>query len=302
MITRVAVAKPYKSNLLVTGSINPEQRRFPSSFGRDENRWSQQSFGGATEKDLLSPMRRLLSLFAWFVQPLQGDRSTTQEVGDSFKRLPPRKEISFQATITPSRRRSLSPISLAPVTFGATSPIEGVRVGKVNIIRRADGKQIKAVVTYAKETASSYDPLSEHTYNIYVKGTKVGYTNLEKETGRIYVRYMEAPGNDTYKLIGTRLHQIAIEDSLSRGFGGRVSLFSLSEAACFHYKSGFRSRSRRENREIAQAIQKARREGVEKPDFDYSLDMYLPYSQIQLWKRRIARAPILEKAKLQHIA
>lgn len=204
---------------------------------------------------------------------------------------------------TLARQKAGSPAVANTFTALRFAAIEGIPVGKATLIRRRSGKEVEATVTltHGKEKYAHLSGTADE-YAIYVRNKKVGSTELDLEKDHVWVRYMEAPGNDRYKLIGTNLHQIAVEHSLAKGLMGKVALYSLSDAVGFHYKSGFRSDKRGENRKIARFVQDADRRREKTPDYDTSLDMALTKPQIEKWKKRIEKSPILDGQRLNRIA
>ena len=65
----------------------------------------------------------------------------------------------------------------------------------------------------------------------------IGETQLTYSGDSIFVSDMLSAENKTYKGLGTKLHQLAVEKSFKDGFGGNVTLHACDPGAkLFHYK------------------------------------------------------------------
>ncbi len=206
-----------------------------------------------------------------------------EQLPDVFVRtVPP----ASQAVLSANREAART---LPQIRFGRKD-IQGVPVAHADIYRLKNGNRVRAVVTMDDYNTDDGDV----GFKLYVRNRLVGETDLMNDDKSIYVSGMEAPGNTTYKGIGTTLHQLAVETSIQRGFKGRVSLYSLSDAVGFHYKSGFRADDPRTNREIRQAIRDAKRTGTPREvDIGQGVTMALTRDTLKKWKTRIAQDPIL---------
>ncbi|MBY0449036.1 MAG: hypothetical protein K2X01_00220 [Cyanobacteria bacterium] len=194
------------------------------------------------------------------------------------------------------RRFASAPVK--PVLFGLKLPESQVEVGKAEIRDHRTGKKVVSVV--ALEQSSQPNEPFHGNFVLYAKEHPVGQSDMYIEGKSIKVGYMEANGRKEFDGIGTALHQIAVETSLKENKKGRVKLQSLDGAVGFHYKSGFRAKSKRVNQQIEAFITQAKRDGVREPDINVSsglLEMSLPKESIEQWKARIRRKPILRDSQ-----
>ena len=194
------------------------------------------------------------------------------------------------------RRHGSNPVK--PILFGLKLPDSQVEVGKAEIRDHRTGKKVISVV--ALEQSNQPDEPFHGNYVLYAREHPVGQSDMYVEGKSIKVSYMEANGRKEFDGIGTALHQIAVETSLNENKKGRVKLQSLDGAVGFHYKSGFRAKSKRINQQIETFIAQAKTDGVREPDINVSsglLEMSLPKESIEQWKARIRRKPILGPSK-----
>ena len=129
--------------------------------------------------------------------------------------------------------------------------------------------------------------------------TSYGKLGNDKYAGRVYIDLMENSTCGAYKNVGTKLHQIAVERSLQKGFQGRVQMDASWNSHGFHYNKGFRvmmgDKSEAINQQIVNILKEAKANGT-KPDTERlgAVQMYLPYNKINDFKTIISRNPILK--------
>ncbi len=102
------------------------------------------------------------------------------------------------------------------------------------VIDRKTGKSVEVSIEdkYDKYEFMANLPNGQKDY--------LGYIEMQLYDGT-YIEEMNTKcGNFKYAGIGTRMHQFAIEMSMKRGEKGRVFFKSAPDAAVFHYKNGFR--------------------------------------------------------------
>lgn len=134
-------------------------------------------------------------------------------------------------------------------------------------------------------------PKSYARYNQYGSETKVG---------KICIEFLVSHQRTVYSGVGSRLIQVAIEESLHAGeeYGGRVILKAGVGSHVFYYKQGFRCQDPSLDNVIETTIRNAKRKNVSSPATSLGQTvMYLPPSSIELWKKIIWQEPILEETK-----
>ena len=141
----------------------------------------------------------------------------------------------------------------------------------------------------------------EHGYCGSSSWGKYGHSNDVTYSPRVYVEMMKSPASGTYRGVGERLHQLAVERSLQIGGEGRVTLSASYNSHGFHYKTGFRTQSPNvayalgNDEKIAAILADAKLRGV-RPDTSElaQFGMYLPEEGVNAMKVRIKGGQILE--------
>lgn len=163
------------------------------------------------------------------------------------------------------------------------------KIGSSPVIHKKTGKITDAEFTKEKEGF----------FTAYIDSMKAGQLVLTVEksypNNSIYIAYMDSLYNKSYKGLGTRLHQLAVETSIEKGFGGKVTLGASDPGAkLFHYKCGFRKIGE-DSEEFSKQMEDviAGRKPFSSID-DEVVNMYLPDDQIQrIIETQIKKAPIL---------
>lgn len=110
------------------------------------------------------------------------------------------------------------------------------------VINKSTGSPVEAIIE--EESAGKY---ALRVKKADGKDDYLGFVQMHSNEEHMYgyngtyIKNMNAEhGNTKYAGAGIRMHQLAIEDSIKNGTGGRVWFDAAWESQAFHYKSGFR--------------------------------------------------------------
>ncbi len=163
------------------------------------------------------------------------------------------------------------------------------------VIDRKTGKPVEVVIKNRKSGKYIFEikcPNSQKAFFLIPKNY-LGHITMCLTNG-VYIEYMNTQlGNLKYKGIGTRMHQFAIEKSMKLEKGGKVLFEAANDSPVFHYKSGFRPMDIAED---ALTYEQQIKEDIlngKKTQVVGSLFMELRGEQLEKWKARIAKQPIL---------
>lgn len=119
----------------------------------------------------------------------------------------------------------------------------------------------------------------------FISATNLGWLALTTHSESIEISRI-----DNFKKsfrLGSAMIQFAIEISISKGFDGRVTLYSSGGSAGFYYRLGFKCEDPDQQRRVEAEFKSGNR----------GLDggpMYLPPESIAIWKQKITQASILD--------
>ena len=127
------------------------------------------------------------------------------------------------------------------------------------------------------------------------------YYGKQKLISKIFVNYIDSLKNDKYRLVGTRLMQVAMEISYIKKCNGCVQCMAIDNSHGFYYKLGMRVQgglSKKINSLIKKELENAKKENrkANTNRFFYNNSrtyMYLPKVAIDKWKKVIKFRPIL---------
>ena len=186
----------------------------------------------------------------------------------------------------------------------------GVECGEIDIAHRNNPSlQVKAKVKKVIDEGRGHE-----YYNIVLGDSPLGFLKLrspnfdEQQCGNLMYGDPEGTkylfidnmvnynaGDGVYKF-GRALHQLAVEVSLQKGFGGKVIHTAIHKSHGFHLACGYES-LKAEGVDLTQLIRDAldkikreNREPVLPP-----IPMYLPSTRIEAYIRNIETAPILNE-------
>lgn len=179
-----------------------------------------------------------------------------------------------------------------------------VVIGTTTILDRGSNRDVEAVILRAETGRFHQTPTLE--YHVKVDGRRVGFMHINRaqldaptEFKRVFIEYMNATeGNKAYRGVGTRLHQVAFEESLNRLGYVRTLFISEPGAVVFHFRSGYHLPGYRTLEEHEARVVFSR----EEPDDPFgrpavNFRMVPQPDALVRWSAQIERAPILHATR-----
>lgn len=162
------------------------------------------------------------------------------------------------------------------------------KIGESVVTLKENGSQIP--IEFTKDFSQHY---------AFINSIKAGEITLRQShsSGSYYAHSMESYDNETYKGIGTKMHQLGVETSINELFKGNVKLHADNPGAkIFHYKYGFR-KCDDQNNEYSKLIESVISGEKQLSEIDNNqISMYLPEEQIQrIIETQIKISPIIKK-------
>ncbi|OGI01002.1 MAG: hypothetical protein A2Y25_07810 [Candidatus Melainabacteria bacterium GWF2_37_15] len=187
-------------------------------------------------------------------------------------------------------QEQLSRFSLNPLKNMVTRILKLLKSNKVGSSQILEIETNKLLPINFERTGSGFTAFTDKTVGCIA--------DLSPRDDSLYLDGLASFHNRKYKGIGTKLIQLAVEESIRRGYEGRVKLESVYAALAFYYKCGFRplgENADKLSQQLESIIAAAKKSGI-KPDTKGlpSVEMHIPDEQLIKIKEQIKKSPIMQ--------
>lgn len=177
----------------------------------------------------------------------------------------------------------------------AINKILGTKVGETKIIDRVTQQEVPVFITKAEKQSPRYasqaNDYNPDVYRVYTRDEReIGYMEVEKIGDSLHLGIMDATaGNKEFKLIGTRLVQLASEISHLMRTKGKI----IGDAAHLPGKTDLPHPYKIFYSKPSIGFKKVDPEEIYRPGDE--IPIYLPEASINMWNKKIAENPILNE-------